>query len=143
MKSLLIGQVACDAGVGVGAVRLYERMGLIPPAPRTESGYRRYPEGTVLRVKVIRTAKSLGFTLKEMAVLFGQIGPDGMSPAERDAILDQKMREVETKIRSLKQVKVLLGRLKTAADLPADRAECVLAEAALSIVQEFERAATP
>jgi MerR family copper efflux transcriptional regulator len=66
MKTMLIGQVAKMAGVGVGAIRLYERRKLIPSPPRGRSGYRLYPEDTVLRVQVLAAAKCLGFTLREI-----------------------------------------------------------------------------
>lgn len=138
MKTLLIGQVALQAGVGIGAVRLYERRGLIPAPRRTVSGYRQYPEDTVLRVRVIHAAKTLGFTLREMADLFSQLGPSGMSAATRNAVLDDKLRDVEARIRSLEHMRTLLQRLKRAAGHPGTRTECVLAEAALNIVQELD-----
>jgi MerR family mercuric resistance operon transcriptional regulator len=140
---LLIGQVARKAGVGIGAVRLYERMGLIPRPLRTPSGYRQYPEDTVLRVRVIHSAKPLGFTLREMADLFAHLGPAGLSGAEKDAVLDEKLREVAAKIRSLEHVRALLLRLKLASGRPTARAECALAEAALSIVEALESKSDP
>lgn len=138
MKTLLIGQVARQAGVGIGAVRLYERRGLIPAPRRTGSGYRQYPEDTVLRVRVIHAAKTLGFTLREMADLFSRLGPSGMSDAAKNAVLDGKLRDVEARIRSLEHMRTLLLHLKRAEGHPAARAECALAEAALGIVQELD-----
>ncbi len=66
MKPLMIGKVARRAGVGVETIRFYEREGLIAEPPRRESGYRQYPEEAVSRVRFIRRAKELGFTLKEI-----------------------------------------------------------------------------
>ena len=139
MKSLLVGQVARQAGVGIGAVRLYERLGLIPAPTRTRSGYRQYPEDAVLRVRLIHSAKFLGFTLRQMAGLFAQFGPNGMSGADKDALLDNKLREVEAKIHALEHVRRLLLHLKRASGRPSARAECALAEAALGIVQALEQ----
>ncbi len=140
---LLIGQVARGAGVGIGAVRLYERMGLIPRPARTPSGYRQYPEDTVLRVRVIRSARPLGFTLREMADLFAQIGPAGMSGAQKDALVDERLRDVESRIRSLEHVKTLLLRLKRETGSPPERAECALAAAASRIVLALEKKPLP
>ncbi len=140
---LLIGQVARQAGIGIGAVRLYERLGLIPAPTRTRSGYRQYPEDAVLRVRLIHSAKSLGFTLREMAGLFAQLGPRGMSTAEKDALLDDKLREVEAKISSLEHVRTLLLHLKHSSGRAPANAECALAKAALGIVQALEHADQP
>src|SRR6266852_273541 len=69
MKPLTIGQVARQAGVGVETVRFYERQGLLEEPSRRESGYRQYPEDVVARLRFIRRAKELGFSLKEIAEL--------------------------------------------------------------------------
>ena len=69
MKTLTIGQVARRAGVGVETVRFYERQGLLDEPDRRESGYRQYTEAVILRLRFIRRAKELGFTLKEIREL--------------------------------------------------------------------------
>ena len=66
MHALTIGQVAREAHVGIDTVRFYEREGLIEEPPRRPSGYRQYPPETVQRVRFIRRAKDLGFTLTEI-----------------------------------------------------------------------------
>ena len=139
VQTLLIGQVAKRTGIGVGAVRLYERLKLIPAPSRSRAGYRHYPEDTVLRVQVIRAAKMLGFTLREMVQFFAGMGADGMSGAARDAILESKLQEIDGRIRSLGHMRTLLLRLKSAPGRASTRAECALAEAALNIVREMER----
>jgi len=65
---LRIGQVAAATGVSVDTVRHYERLGLIPTATRTDSGYRQYPAQAVPRVQLVQRALSFGFSLKELAV---------------------------------------------------------------------------
>ena len=52
MSTLKIGQVAALAGVGVDTIRYYERLGLLPPAPRRSSGYRMFDATTVERIKL-------------------------------------------------------------------------------------------
>ena len=69
MKTLTIGQVAREAGVGVETVRFYEREGLIEEPSRRASGYRQFDEAVVDRLRFIREAKELGFTLNEIKEL--------------------------------------------------------------------------
>jgi DNA-binding transcriptional MerR regulator len=60
-----IGAVADEAGVTVDTVRFYERVGVLPPPERTESGYRDYEPGTVERIRLTRELQGLGFTLND------------------------------------------------------------------------------
>ncbi|MCH8048022.1 MAG: MerR family transcriptional regulator, partial [Planctomycetes bacterium] len=69
VNSLTIGQLARRAEVGVETVRFYEREGLLEEPARRPSGYRQYDEGVVDRLRFIRRAKQLGFTLKEIREL--------------------------------------------------------------------------
>lgn len=62
-----IGQLARTTGVSTDTIRYYEKIGLMPAAQRTESGYREYPAGAGNRIRVIRNAVQLGFPLKEIA----------------------------------------------------------------------------
>ena len=80
MQTFTIGKVARQAGVGVETVRFYEREGLIPSPLRGTSGYRQYPEITVSRIRFIRRAKSLGFSLREIRELISlRVDPAGSS----------------------------------------------------------------
>lgn len=63
------GELAKQAGVNVQTVRFYERQGLLPEPPRRESGYRIYSSGDLHRLRFIRQAKVLGFSLKEIATI--------------------------------------------------------------------------
>ena len=58
-----IGEIASEAGVTVDTVRFYERVGVLPPPARTESGYRDYQRDTVERIKLTRELQAIGFTL--------------------------------------------------------------------------------
>ena len=69
MGSLKTGQVAEAANVGVETIRFYERQKLIAEPPRSPSGYRAYPEDVIDRIRFIRQAKDLGFTLNEIREL--------------------------------------------------------------------------
>jgi MerR family mercuric resistance operon transcriptional regulator len=69
MASLSIGALAKQAGVGVETVRFYERRGLVRPPAKPAAGYRSYPEEAIGRIRFIRNAQALGFTLQEVKEL--------------------------------------------------------------------------
>ena len=60
-----IGEIATEAGVTVDTVRFYERVGVLPPPARTESGYRDYERDTIERIKLTRELQAIGFTLTD------------------------------------------------------------------------------
>ncbi len=66
MTRLQIGEVAHRCGVNLQTIRDYERRGLLPAPPRSAANYRLYPEDTPARVRFIRRAQRLGFTLREI-----------------------------------------------------------------------------
>ena len=66
MGSRTIGQLAKAAGVAVDTVRYYERIGLLPRRSRAATGWRRYPEETLVRLQYVREGRAVGFTLREM-----------------------------------------------------------------------------
>ena len=68
-KPLTIGQLARSAGVNVETVRYYQRIGLIGEPPKPRQGYRSYPPATADRIRFIKRAQGLGFSLKEIALL--------------------------------------------------------------------------
>ena len=69
VASLSIGKVALQAGIGVETIRFYEREGLLAAPARRDSGYRFYPKRVVGRIRFIRRAKELGFSLREIKEL--------------------------------------------------------------------------
>lgn len=107
-ESLRPGQVAAAAGVGRETLRYYERRGLIAPADRTTGGHRLYPAETVTRLRVIKAAQRLGFTLEEIAALTDRRGhrrdPDGGLQASARA----KLVQVQARIAELEAVAALL-----------------------------------
>ena len=114
MKSLSIGKVAQLAEIGIETIRFYEREGLIAEPPRRESGYRQYPEDTVARLRFIRRAKELGFSLKEIKELLSlRIGlqTDCADIQERAEV---KIHDIERKIQTLQRMKKALANLVAA-----------------------------
>jgi len=68
-SSLTIGRIAQTVGVAIDTIRFYEREGLLPEPKRRPSGYREYDQGAISRLRLIRRAKDLGFTLEEIREL--------------------------------------------------------------------------
>jgi DNA-binding transcriptional MerR regulator len=68
-ETFRIGEVAARSGVSIDAVRFYERKKLLPLAPRTQGGFRLFPLETIERVRFIKQAQFLGFSLDEIAKL--------------------------------------------------------------------------
>ncbi len=108
---MTIGQLAKQAGVNVETIRYYERRGLLPAPPRARSGFRQYPDRTAIRVRFIRHAAGLGFSLQaigDLLALRGGAEGDWLS-AERKAL--SARAEVGEKIRELRRLKRALERL--------------------------------
>ena len=111
-RSLRVGEVAARAGVHRETLRYYERRGLLPPPPRRMSGYRAYPPETVERVRFIKWAQELGFTLREIAELT-RIPRDHVHGRARQARVRAaaKMREIDEKISTLNAMKRRLAAI--------------------------------
>ncbi|MEX1027022.1 MAG: heavy metal-responsive transcriptional regulator, partial [Candidatus Paceibacterota bacterium] len=114
MKPLTIGQVARQAGIGVETVRFYEREGLIEEPDRRASGYRQFEEVVVDRLRFIREAKELGFTLKEIKELLSLKLDPRSSCADVRQRAEAKIDDIEEKIRMLQRMKRALGKLTKA-----------------------------
>ncbi len=126
MKPLTIGLVARNAGVGVETVRFYERQGLLEEPPRKPSGYREYGEDAISRLRFIRRAKKLGFTLKEIKELLS-LRQDPSTPAtDVRQRAEAKIADIETKICELQKMKKALGELISACRGHATSEECPL-----------------
>ncbi len=124
-----IGQVAKRAGVGVETVRFYERRGLIEQPSKRSSGYRVYPEDVVHRIRFIRHAKDLGFTLNEIGELLSlRPDPQGNCDAVKERA-EAKVAYIEGKIGSLTRMQHSLGRLIGACETRSETAECPILEA--------------
>ncbi len=108
MTSMTIGRVAKLAGVGVETIRFYERQGLIQEPPRRASGYRQYPTDTVDRLRFIRRAKELGFTLKEIKELLSLRDGGGRSRNEVRKLAEAKIRDIDQKLVRLQAMRSAL-----------------------------------
>ena len=111
MESFTIGEVARRARVGVDTVRYYERNHLLPEAARRLSGYREYHLDDVRRLRFIRRAKELGFTLAEIRELLTLSSDRERGVRGVKARAEARVAEVERRIRELQQVRRGLKRL--------------------------------
>ena len=109
--AMTIGELAERAGVNVQTVRYYERRGLLIPAARRPSGYRAYTVAAVERLRFIRRAQELGFTLSEIGELLALRLDPGTTAAEVKQRAVQKMDEIDAKIGDLQQIRDALGHL--------------------------------
>ena len=108
MDMLSIGQVARRAGVGVETVRYYEREGLLEEPPRRASGYRQYSVEVVKRLRFIKRAQKLGFSLKEITELL-LLRVDAQNACEEvRQRTEAKIAEVERKLIELQRMRQAL-----------------------------------
>lgn len=110
MQGLSIGKIAARAEVGIDTVRFYERSGLLPKPERTASGYRLYHPDAAERLRFIRRAKALGFTLDEIRELLALNDSKGRRPAVRE-IAQRRLSEVEQKLSELTRIRKTLQQL--------------------------------
>ena len=101
---LTIGRVARAAGVGIDTIRYYEREGLLPAPARRISGYRDYTPDAVTRLRFIRRAKELGFTLPEIRDLLALSGDRERGVRGVKQRAEARLAEIERRIRELKRV---------------------------------------
>lgn len=93
----------------VETIRYYERLGLIA-RPRAAHGYRVYPDETIRRLRFIRNAQQMGFSLKEIGEITGMT-TTGATCAEMCARMDEKLVEMDNKITQLQKLRAELARL--------------------------------
>jgi len=105
MAALTIGQVAKLAGVHVETVRYYQRIGLVPTPPKPMQGFRRYDDQTIVRIRFIKNAQKMGFSLKEIARLLSLAGD---SCGEVRRLLEEKKADVAAKVEQLERLRGIL-----------------------------------
>jgi MerR family mercuric resistance operon transcriptional regulator len=114
MEGLTTAALAKEGGVNVETIRYYERHGLLPKPPRTPSGYRKFSGDAVARLRFIRRAQELGFSLKEIKDLLAIRLKPGSSCADVRRKAESKLADVDEKIRQLHDIReALLKMTKT------------------------------
>ena len=108
---LTIGRVAKAAGVNVETIRYYHRRGLVEEPDKPLGGHRRYSPSAVSRVRFIKRAQQLGFTLEEVTQLL-QL-EDGRSCRDTRLLAEQKLALIEERIADLSRMRRMLRTLIT------------------------------
>ena len=124
-----IGELARAAGVPIDTVRYYERHGILPAPRRRPSGYRSYGTDDVARLRFIRRAKGLGFTLGEIHDLLALTTRRGRNMADVKRAATEKLEAVEHKLSELTRVRDGLRQLVVACPGHGDLAQCPIVAA--------------
>ena len=108
-QDLTIGRLAEAAGVNVETIRYYQRQGLVDEPPKPLGGHRRYAASVVSRVRFIKRAQQLGFTLEEVTGLLRL--EDGQSCRETQRLAERKLALIEHRIADLTRMRRMLKGL--------------------------------
>jgi MerR family copper efflux transcriptional regulator len=106
-----MSEAASQAGVNVQTIRYYERRGLLPSPRRRPSGYRDFQADTVRRVRFIKRAQDLGFSLDEIAELLQLRAARPRNRARIRAIAERRVQQIEQKIADLEAMRTVLREL--------------------------------
>lgn len=122
--TLRIGKLAQASGVSAKTIRFYEEVELLPPAQRAENSYRLYGNEDVQRLRFIRNARSLDFSLDDLREILA-LRDQGEAPCRYVMqLLEEKSVEIEERIRQLRALQEELQQLLARADsLPDDDIE--------------------
>ena len=126
MHAMTIGRLARRAGVNVETIRYYQRLNLIDEPAKPPSGVRRYSDVAVSRVRFIKRAQELGFSLAEIHRLL-RLG-DPQSCAEARALASEKLALVESRVADLQRLRGVLEDLIGRCDRRRGRVACPIIE---------------
>ncbi len=122
-----IGEAAKAAGVSTKMIRNYEQIGLLPPAERSDAGYRLYGLRDVSVLRFIRQSRRLGFSMEQIAELIGMWGDDARSSREVKAVAQRHLNVLEEKLHEIVEMKTALESLVNACK-GDDHAHCAILE---------------
>lgn len=127
--SMTIGEVADRSDVNVQTIRYYERRGLLPAPPRSSSGYRQYDAHNVVRIRFIKRAQALGFSLNDISELLDLRIDPSSNCEEVLAHAEIKLRDIDEKIEALRRMRRSLDSLAGACRDRRTTGECPILEA--------------
>lgn len=119
-----IGQLARLAGVPIDTVRYYEREQLLPTAKRSGAGYRIFNDSDVARIRFIRRAKALGFTLEQIGELLAVSAGCGQDMQAVHQTAAARLADIDQRMRELQRVRDALSQLVSACPGQGDLAAC-------------------
>jgi MerR family mercuric resistance operon transcriptional regulator len=130
--SYTIGDVAEAAGVGVETVRYYERRGLVKRPARSLGAYRRYDSGHVDRIRFVKRAQTLGFSLEEVATLLEL--EDGTDRKSIRRIATARLGEIRRRIADLRRIEHALAHLLHECEVHSKTPRCPIIAAIADMV---------
>lgn len=119
-----IGELATRTGTPAETIRHYERQGLLPAPPRTESNYRVYTADHERRLAFIRRCRSLDMNLGEVRELLACVDAQALDCAPVAELLDRHVRHVQARIDDLRELQRELTQLRTRCEVPGATADC-------------------
>jgi Cu(I)-responsive transcriptional regulator len=122
-----IGEAAKASGVPAKTIRYYESVSLIPPAQRTDSGYRTYDGDDIARLRFIQRSRSLGFSVRDVGMLLDLWHDRSRASAEVKALATAHMAEIDRKIAELQSMRETLRDLSERCH-GDDRPDCPILE---------------
>ena len=122
-RGLTVGAAAGAAGVNVQTLHYYERRGLVRPRSRSGAGYRVYGEAEVQRVRAIKQAQSLCFTLGEIRELIS-LAESRQSVSKVSRLAQSKLAEIDDKIHALERVRATLEQVVETCACKGDLSRC-------------------
>jgi MerR family mercuric resistance operon transcriptional regulator len=122
MSDLTIGRLAAEAGVNVETIRYYQRRALLPQPAKPGQGHRRYAAEAVRRVRFIKRAQALGFTLEEIGSLLAL--DEARACADTREMAAHKLQIIDTKLAGLKAMRRALTVLLRQCDAGAPEGHC-------------------
>lgn len=126
--SLTVSRLAHAAKVGIPTLRFYDRSGLLPKPVRSASNYRLYPSESVRRIRFIRRAQQLGFSLSEVKELLNLRLSDRTSCAHVRKRAEAKIADIQERIRSLKRMGQALTKLAAGCKHRRSKQPCPILE---------------
>ena len=125
---MTVSELAAQVGVNPQTVRYYEREGLLEKPQRTESGYRDYDASALDRLRFIGDAKEIGFTLKQIRQLLGLDAEAPQSCGRVEAMIGERLEELEARLKSMRRMKKLLKELQTMCQQRPPESTCPILE---------------
>lgn len=111
-NAMTIGDLARAADVNVETVRYYQRLGILPEPPRAHGSIRRYPDGALRRLRFIKRAQRLGFSLDEVKILLEL--SESKHCVETRELAERKLAQVREKLADLNAMRDALTELVSA-----------------------------
>ncbi|WP_435104102.1 MerR family transcriptional regulator [Arhodomonas sp. AD133] len=106
-----IGELAAETGVKIETIRYYERVEILPAPARTANNYRTYTRTHLRRLRFVRRARALGFTLDEVRTLLAMIDGGDYTCAEVKTLGERHLADIRAKIAELRRMEDVMGQV--------------------------------